>query len=957
MVYYKRLILFVLLLFVFNNVKAQKYTFKNIGSDQGLSSIEIWDVIQDKEGFIWFTTLGGLVKYDGRLLKFYNVKNGLSSNLTRNLFEDSKGRIWCSTWKQGINIIVNDTVKCFSSDNGFNWKGASCFTEDDEGEIWIVGHHDIIKYSNGKFIDFDNVHDIKGISDVVYRNDTLWLSTVSNGVFAYDIKTKKYINYTIDNNLVNNICYSLFLDSDQKLWAGCYGGVSKITADTIMSYEISADADKNRVKQIIEDSEGYLWLALYGNGIAKWDKKSNRLVKLFSKKNGISYPNGNAILIDRDNNLWLGTDGDGLYYLNNQALQVYDIDYGFPTNKILSVNCKDDHLQILTEDAGEVLMYEDTIIRNEYKGALSSSIELNDTLWFGTSLGIWYRLNTTKSFNYFENSLANHNCFTCINSNGEFFFGGRDGYFKISNGHFNQYLGSVNNGNSTVTPVKFVLDKNGGVWSANMSSISFLKADSVYVYKPDSKFSNFYFDALSYDNKLFFIGGNKLERIEIIDSDTVYTHLETLNNLDIELAHCMSIIKDTVWIGHAKGVTFFKYSELEENVIKHSDFTIEDGFPSDGAHNMIFDENGICWVSSFDGLIKIDLRKKLKVIHEPTVYLTDVELFSEKSDTLSLSHLEYNQNHITIKWSSVGYNNPSNIEFSYKLKGFDTDWSKPESDLKTTYKKLPHGDFEFSIKARYKNSKWSKEFVLLNFKITPPFWESISFVLLIGLIILIFIISIIYNVVVSNRQKNILEQFSKELIQSQESERKKIANDLHDSVGQLLLFVKNKLQLSGNKDAELVNELDSALNEVREISKQLHPYQLEKFGLTKAIELLSNKAGESSDVFFSEDLENADGLLNKNQELAIYRVIQECVNNVIKHSKATASKIKLDKSKSQISLVIVDNGVGFKSKEILSGQTHSFGLTGVVERVKIIGGKINIDSTKEGTKIKINIPL
>jgi len=941
---------------------AQKYSFKNVGAKQGVSSLEITDIIQDKEGFIWFTTLAGVVKYDGRLLKTYKTKNGLSGNLTRNLFEDSKGRLWCSTWGQGINYIENDSIHAFKGDD-FPWHGAGHFTEDDEGTIWIAGLDDIVSFKDGRFEYYDSLHTIKNIVNVQYRDDTLWLATITKGIFAYDLNTKTYINYTTDNGLKNNICYSIFLDSENDLWFGCYGGVSRFSNGKFESFSITEDHNKNRVEKIVEDDEGVLWFALYGNGIAKWDKKNNQLIQLYSTKNGIDHPYGNAILIDRDKNVWLATNGNGVYMLNDESIQVYDKDYGLPTNRINSFNIKNDHIQLLTFDGGEVLLYEDTIIQNiikfdDYIVSINTSSELNDTIWYGTSSGIRYKSKKNDKFEIAKSlPPITNNSHTSIIYNNKVFFGGIESYFTINASKINYFREKRGYINQIVNPVKFVTDKNGGLWSANMTSIAYLKNDSVHILKPGDDFKYFYNDATSYDDKLFFIGENKLVKIEFINGDTIATHLNVLDQLKIDKANSIVINNDTVWIAFSQGVAFFNYSEIESQNISYTKLMSEDGFPSDGGHEVKVDHNGICWVVTYEGLVKIDLSKKNNFISNPKVYLTDVELFSEKSDSISISHLNYNQNHITFKWSSIGFNNPQNIEFSYFLKGFDESWSKPSTDLKTTYKKLPPGNYSFIVKARYKNKTWSNELNLIQFSISPPFWKTLWFGLLIGVLLIVFLVSIIYNIFITKKQKTILEEFSKELIQSQEDERKKISKDLHDSVGQLLLFVKNKLQASDSQNEGLVTELDSALDEVRQISRQLHPYQLEKFGLTKAIELLADKASESTQVFFSEELDNIDNVLSKDKELAIYRIVQECINNVVKHAQAKSAKIELEKQDKQIKLVIKDNGLGFKSKVILAGKKHSFGLTGIIERVKILNGGITIHSSESGTEIKIYIPI
>jgi signal transduction histidine kinase/ligand-binding sensor domain-containing protein len=954
---------YIALLFCHHSLFAQKYNFKNIGARQGVSSLEITDIIQDDKGFIWFTTLNGVAKYDGRTVEMIKKQNGLSGNFTRNLFVDSKQRLWVSTYGQGINYFKNDSLYSFSSDSLFKWIGAGIFTEDNKGNIWLVGNQDIVYFDGQKFIDYDSVHTISSIVDVVFRKDTLWIATTNKGIYAYDIKTKTYKNFNTDNGLKNNICYSLFIDSEEQFWVGCYGGLSLIKNDTILSFDLSEDFNKNRVKKIFEDKNGYLWLALYGNGVAKWDKTNFKVEKIFNSKNGLSHPYITSVLIDDDDNIWLTSDGEGVFLLNDFSMQIYDTDYGFSTNKINDINIKNDHIQILTLDGGEILFYKDTLINhlikfhNDEIVAINTAVELNDTTWYGTSSGLRFKLANSTDFQVAENiSPISDNTFHSIIRKNRPFFTGIQSYYSVKGKSLILY--PPFDKQKKFSPIRLCLDKNENLWAYSLKKISFLNPNDgkVHLFKPSIKAKHFYGGCCSYKDKMYFVGEDYFEIISFEDHDTVFAQSDVLRYTGVNMALSILIDNDTVYIAHNKGLTIFNLNDINNPNLKYKTLTTNDGLPDEGIAEIKKGKNGEFWLTSFEGLIKYNSNLKKDNIKPPKVYLKSIELFSEKIDKEKLKYLEYNQNYLTFKWSSIAFNNIDDIEFSYQLIGFDENWSEPTKDLKTTYKKIPPGNYQFKLKVRYLNNKWSDEKVMATFYVDAPFYQKWWFILLVAIIIIAIVINLIYSVIITKKQKNTLQKFSKELIKSQEKERSKISKDLHDSVGQLLLFVRNKLK-SSTKDDNLVNELDLALNEVRSISRQLHPYQLEKFGLTKAIEMLVEKASNNSNVFFSDELDNIDQLFSKDIELSVYRIIQESINNIIKHSKAKSAKIAIEKQNKQVKLLIQDNGKGFNAKEILSGKKHTFGLIGIVERVKIIGGGISIESSEKGTLLKIYIPL
>lgn len=223
----------------------------------------------------------------------------------------------------------------------------------------------------------------------------------------------------------------------------------------------------------------------------------------------------------------------------------------------------------------------------------------------------------------------------------------------------------------------------------------------------------------------------------------------------------------------------------------------------------------------------------------------------------------------------------------------------------------------------------------------------------------LLITGLIYTLINQKKAKKMLRAFSSQLLENQENERQRIAKELHDSIGQYLLFIKNKIQKLGTESeiSSLKSYVDEAIHEVRAISKDLYPNQLEKYGLEAAIESLCTKISDSSAIFISADLEGIDRKIEKSQSISIYRIIQECINNAMKHSKAESMRIVSKFEKGYLSLSIMDNGVGFDRVAADDKKLFSFGLINIEERVKLLGGYFLIDTAPgKGTKINIKIP-
>lgn len=210
------------------------------------------------------------------------------------------------------------------------------------------------------------------------------------------------------------------------------------------------------------------------------------------------------------------------------------------------------------------------------------------------------------------------------------------------------------------------------------------------------------------------------------------------------------------------------------------------------------------------------------------------------------------------------------------------------------------------------------------------------------------------------------ELASKSILEAEENERKRIATDLHDGIGQIMSVAKMNLSAIENeipfadeaqklKYQKTIDLIDESCVEVRTISHNMMPNALLKHGLASAVRtFLDNVHSSTIKInFYSEGL---DIKLDLNLEAVLYRVIQEAVNNVIKHAKASHLDITLIRDKNNISVTIEDDGVGFNPAQVNKGD--GIGLKNIQSRVTYLKGSVEWDTLPEkGTAIIINIPL
>ncbi len=224
-----------------------------------------------------------------------------------------------------------------------------------------------------------------------------------------------------------------------------------------------------------------------------------------------------------------------------------------------------------------------------------------------------------------------------------------------------------------------------------------------------------------------------------------------------------------------------------------------------------------------------------------------------------------------------------------------------------------------------------------------------------GLLLLFLIIYLLRSRKFIAYKKELQENFSQDLLHEQEKERVHLARELHDSVGQKLMLLSKTIKNTVHTNAKHL--VDTTLEEIRQISRGLHPSNLERLGLTMAINAMIYEINSNTDLFFSEDVDNIDGLLSRTSELHFYRIIQETLNNIVKHSEAKAVKINIKKVSETIEMFIRDNGKGFSFDKNHSYKM-SLGMKTIEERAKIINTNLNIESyLGKGTVITLSIPL
>jgi len=380
--------------------------------------------------------------------------------------------------------------------------------------------------------------------------------------------------------------------------------------------------------------------------------------------------------------------------------------------------------------------------------------------------------------------------------------------------------------------------------------------------------------------------------------------------------------------------------------------------------------DGKLWFPTQDGAAVVDPEAVTPNPVPPPVVIESISLDHEPQPLDRLLRVPPGSENLELEYTALSFFNSEHIRFRYRLEGLDRAWIEANTRRTAYYSHLPPGDYVFKVIAANSDGVWNTQGQSLSIVVLPPFYRTWWFVALTLMGVLVSVVLIWRSRVSQLKQAHAVQQaFTRQLIASQESERKRIAAELHDGLGQQLVMIKNlalislsdgTLQTTSRPQIEEISaQASHALGEVKKISYNLRPYQLDRLGLTKAIQGILKQASGATTISFTAEIDEIDNVLAKDSEINFYRIVQECINNLVKHSQAAKASVAVRRTGNELLLMIKDNGKGFTPGATSSGSDlGGFGLIGISERTQLLGGRLAIQSEPgQGTMISIKIPL
>jgi signal transduction histidine kinase/ligand-binding sensor domain-containing protein len=888
--------------------------------DSALSLLESREcnvVFEDTYGLLWIGTTGGLLQFDTRsgktniLIHDSTKKEIFSRNNMRSIFEDATGTLWIGT-KGELNEFNRDnstfTIHRLPERSDVYEIYAIC--ADSTNNLWVGTYEGGLYEFNktkGTFTQFQAKGFVEITKKIFWtlhtdRDGNVWAGTGGNGLLKYS-KDRKMTTYSLYDNYI----LSLYEDRSNVFWVGTGKGIHKLDKKRKkFKYLADSSPDPQLARDVwsfYETTDGTVWIGT-NNGLARYDSSSTAFICTELKGLAIT-----SLFEDKAGVLWIGTLGQGLMGWNRKQRKYQTFKYR-PQNP-----CS-------LSDYSVTSLYED------HEG----------DLWIGNNHGLNMLDRTRNSMTWFQNDPKNKNSLSC------------DQVVSIMEDH---------------SGILWIGTDGGGLNRYDKKNKSF----RVYVNEPGNlrSLSSNCVQCVYEDKSGILWIGTKLGLNRFDRTTGTFTCLNGKDGLPSEFVY--GITKDSdgyFWLSTNNGLS--RYNPIKKTF---RNYTQHDGLQSNEFNHGAFLKNrrGEMFFGGINGFNSFFPGKVEDNLYSPPVVITDFKLFDRSVNLSTLkSHgntieLQYSDNFFSIEFAALEYSFPAANQYAYILEGLDKNWVNSGTRRYVSYTNVDPGNYIFRVRGSNSDGIWNMQGASIAIHIIPPYWKTWWFRSLLAFTVLFTIYVVVHRrfKILKQRTKD-QQELSRRLLESQENERKRIGIGLHDSLGQNLLVIKNLavMGLEASKKSKTTDEqlgeistlASQALAEVREISYDLRPHHLDQLGLTGALKSIISRVSASSQLIIHDDLDDVNNLFPKQEEINVFRIVQESVNNIIKHSRATSATITVKRNKDHVTLIVSDNGIGFDHHR------HGFGLTGIAERARILGGTLEVKSfSGTGTTINVTIPL
>jgi signal transduction histidine kinase/ligand-binding sensor domain-containing protein len=958
--------------------RAAEYHLKTWTVENGLPQNVIRGIAQTPDGYLWIATLDGMARFDGVRFTIFNKSNtaGVGSNRFSGMVQDRSGDLWMSTESGGLTRYHGGSFHSFGPEDGIPAGTVRGILRASAGGIWVLSEESILRFNpqTSEFMDVTPANAKVSYQPLRWDGTGFW-GQDSTGLHLFI--DGQFISYPLPTWLSGKPLWGVATDQSGAVWIedpdGRQGIISpgtqtvkpvdasrpqatfyldshgrrwsqRITARLSRLLEVQSSGHMATIAltRFFEDREGNLWIGTEGDGLYQLQEET---ITVYSTAQGLIGQNVYPIYQDKTGTIWIGAWGAGLSSFRNGRFTNYSVADGVPGPSVSALGGdRDGNLWVGTH--GGFAVFRDGKFRKpdvflpEHSVVQSILQDRGGTLWFGTTNGlVAYRGGPSRTITEQDGLAGNDVKIIIEGASGDLWIGGYGGLTRLHGSQFTQW--TERDGLPSNSIRSLYEDPDGVLWIG------------------------------TYDGGLGRLKNGKFTR---------YTENNGLFNNGV-----FQILEDgrgNLWMSSNRGIYRVSKRDLnafadgEQTSITSVAYGENDGMLNEECNGGmapagIKADDGKLWFPTQNGVAIIDPTTVWINQQPPPVIIENALIERIPANIQNGLRIPPGKENLEIEYTALSFVRSEQIHFRYKLDGLDSHWIDAGSRRAAYYSHLPPGTYTFHVISDNSDGVWNTDGQSLTITVQAPFYRTWWFITIAALLIAALIaLAVTYRISQLKRTQALQKAFSQQLIASQESERQRIASELHDSLGQRLLVINNLLKLVLGKQnkgvapsQEMMEEISGetllAIQETREISYNLRPFQLDRLGLTKAIEIVGRTVSSASGIPIECELDNIDDALPEGLRINFYRIVQESLNNVMKHSQATEVKIRVTRDDKRMILTVRDNGIGFMptNRPSKSGKS-GFGLTGMQERAHSLGGVFHFRSAPaQGTTLTVEISI
>ena len=978
--------------------KDPTYLIDTWETEDGLPENSATAMVQTPDGYLWFGTFNGLVRFDGVRFTVFNRANTpqLPDAGIVNLHVDQRGWLWVSTLR-GTVVLADNKWQSFGTNEGWAGNYVRTFAERSNGDLLFTTFDGkILEFANGRL---RQLPDPPGEPGGGYQAHVDEMS-------QWWVAQHQFVGHWDGQRWVQMVEVSGAAPDRTSIAAARGGGMWLFLNNVLCRYRGGTQVSRLPVPEFLgsvwsmsEDSGGNVWICT-DRGI--FQVSSAGKVRHWTFTNGLSSDSSRFVFEDRENNLWVGTSGGGLQRFKARRFYSFGVEERSEPPQVVS--------SVSANAAGDVWIatYGRGLFRRSASELTRVPLSAHDNVgrwlqsvledrmgrvWAGTSLqGLW--LLGKHDPRVILAGEAGDNGFTTLfeDSRGRVWIASGQDACVYDSGRFRVF--GLQDGLPRGPISCFAEDSSGAVWLAHQDGVFRLVKDRFMLMNDESGLPLSDIACLRGDGSGAMWMGSRTQALIRWHEGRIAT-VGAAAGLPVHAIY--SILEDkhgNWWMTSDAGVVRAGLADLRAAAdnpaarVRCQVLDKSDGLPgtefSTGRQPMSArDAEGKLWFAMPKGVAVIDPEKSSVNEKPPPTHIEKVSYFLPASGAASGRRVELRppfsekvflppgSRQLEISYTGLSFVSAEKVRFQVKLEHEDAEWLQADNRRVAYYYDLQPRDYVFRVRAANNDGVWNEAGASLAFAVQPLFWQTLWFKAL-GLVMLAALVygGVHQRMARLEKERAAQQAFTRQVILSEENERKRIAGELHDGLGQNLLLIKNRLALAAARQSDVpehTRQLEAAtaattraIGEVRAISHALRPTALEEVGLTKAIESMLEQLGEGSATKFAAELDKIDGLLAPEMEINLFRIVQEGLNNITRHAGAAQVILEVKREDPGLRVSLFDDGRGFDAEKLRdgAGARRGLGLASMNERVKYLTGSLDLQSAPgRGTRVTVRVPL